>query len=221
MALQKARSFSLSACGEAADRLKLHVSCWSEPGTNGSKLQLRAQASRPAFSPAGTATEKRATWSAGKPVINANSVFKEPHLTHREVQVLRLIAAGHHNRWIARAIHRSIKTVEKHRQNLNRKLDVHDTAGLTRYALWAGISPRKPYFSRPHPVHLTPRETDVLRLLAQGLPNKGIADALHRSINTVENHRERMMSKLGLHEIASLTRYAVSIGLVAAALRPA
>jgi DNA-binding NarL/FixJ family response regulator len=59
----------------------------------------------------------------------------------------------------------------------------------------------------------------VLRLLAQGLPNKGIADALHRSINTIENHRERMMSKLDLHEIASLTRYAVSVGLVAAAVR--
>jgi two-component system response regulator NreC len=68
-------------------------------------------------------------------------------------------------------------------------------------------------------VHLTPRETQVLRLLAQGLPNKGIAEALQRSINTVENHRERMMSKLGLHEIASLTRYAVSVGLVAAAVK--
>lgn len=53
-----------------------------------------------------------------------------------------------------------------------------------------------------------------LRLVAEGLPNKAIADVLQRSINTVENHRERMMHKLRLHEIASLTRYAVSIGLV-------
>jgi DNA-binding NarL/FixJ family response regulator len=154
------------------------------------------------------------------PVSNGYPALKPPHLTRRELQVLRLIAAGHHNRWIARTIHRSIKTVEKHRQNLNKKLHIHDTASLTRFALSAGISPVRGVLAQGRAaVHLTPRETQVLRLLAQGLPNKGIADALHRSINTIENHRERMMSKLDLHEIASLTRYAVSVGLVAAAVR--
>ena len=208
----QARSFPAPYGCETAP-LKLHVSCWSELDQDGSNLRLRAEASRPAASASG----KTYNATAGRPGRAPTSKVYPPHLTRRELQVLRLIAAGRHNRWIARSIHRSIKTVEKHRQNLNNKLRIHDTAGLTRYALWAGISPARRVLRHDRKaVQLTPRETQVLRLLAQGLPNKGIADALHRSINTVENHRERMMSKLGLHEIASLTRYAVSIGLVGA-----
>jgi DNA-binding NarL/FixJ family response regulator len=196
---------------------RLHVSCWSELDLKGSNLRLRAEASRPAASAKGRTGNEEVGKPGRTPATNGYPALKPPHLTPREVQVLRLIAAGHHNRWIARAIHRSIKTVEKHRQNLNNKLHIHDTAGLTRYALSAGISRGQSILHHDRrTVHLTPRETQVLRLLAQGVPNKGIADALHRSINTVENHRERMMSKLGLHEIASLTRYAVSVGLVAA-----
>jgi len=212
----QARSFP-APNGCEAGHLKLHVSCWSESDHNGVNLQLRAEASRPTASAPGKA-DAVARKPVRKPGSNFYAAQKQPHLTQRELQVLRLIAAGHHNRWIARAIHRSIKTVEKHRQNLNKKLHIHDIAGLTRYALSSGISPREKVLARRF-IHLTPRETQVLRLIAQGLPNKGIADALHRSINTVENHRERMMSKLGLHEIASLTRYAVSVGLVAAGVK--
>lgn len=209
----QARSFPAPNGCEAA---RLHVSCWSELDNNGSNLRLRAEASRPAASASGGA-DNAVIGRPGRTSANGYPALKPPHLTRREVQVLRLIAAGHHNRWIARAIHRSIKTVEKHRQNLNNKLRIHDTAGLTRYALSAGISPTRNILCHiRRTVHLTPREIQVLQLLAQGLPNKGIAEALHRSINTVENHRERMMHKLGLHEIASLTRYAVSAGLVAA-----
>ena len=212
----QARSFP-APNGCEADQLRLHVSCWGESGQNGTNFRLRAQASRPAASPRGK-TGAIARTPGAKPVSNFHTSGTRPHLTQRELQVLRLIAAGHHNRSIARAIDRSIKTVEKHRQNLNKKLHIHDTAGLTRYALSSGVSPRRSILRRSS-IHLTPRETQVLRLVAQGLPNKGIADALHRSINTIENHRERMMSKLGLHEIASLTRYAVSVGLVAAAFK--
>src|SRR5712671_1885889 len=61
------------------------------------------------------------------------------HLTAREIQVLKLIAQGKHNREIAARIHRSIKTVEKHRQNLNSKLSAHEVAGLTRRALSMGL----------------------------------------------------------------------------------
>ncbi len=60
-------------------------------------------------------------------------------LTSREVEVLQLIAEGKANKQVARELGISIKTVEKHRQHLMRKLDIHDTAGLTRYAIAAGI----------------------------------------------------------------------------------
>jgi len=63
------------------------------------------------------------------------------------------------------------------------------------------------------PAHLTPRETEVLALIARGQPNKEIAFTLGVSIKTIEKHRQSVMDKLGLHDIAGLTRYAVSKGL--------
>lgn len=60
-------------------------------------------------------------------------------LTPREMEVLQRIAEGDANKQIAAALGISIKTVEKHRGHLMRKLDIHETAGLTRYAIAEGI----------------------------------------------------------------------------------
>jgi DNA-binding NarL/FixJ family response regulator len=60
-------------------------------------------------------------------------------LSSREVEVLQLIAEGQPNKQAAVELGISIKTVEKHRQNLMSKLNIHDTAGLTRYAIAVGI----------------------------------------------------------------------------------
>lgn len=60
-------------------------------------------------------------------------------LTSREVEVLQLIAEGYANKQIAAELDISIKTVEKHRQRMMCKLDLHDTAGVTRYAMSAGL----------------------------------------------------------------------------------
>jgi DNA-binding NarL/FixJ family response regulator len=60
-------------------------------------------------------------------------------LSSRETEVLQLIAEGLANKQTAEELGISIKTVEKHRQNLMDKLRIHDTAGLTRYAISAGI----------------------------------------------------------------------------------
>ena len=60
-------------------------------------------------------------------------------LTSREMEVLQLIAEGKPNKETADLLHISIKTVEKHRQKLMEKLDIHDTASLTRYAIANGI----------------------------------------------------------------------------------
>jgi DNA-binding NarL/FixJ family response regulator len=61
---------------------------------------------------------------------------------------------------------------------------------------------------------LTSRETEVLQLIAEGDGNKQIAAELGISIKTVERHRQRLMDKLGIHDVAGLTRYAISKGLV-------
>jgi DNA-binding NarL/FixJ family response regulator len=61
---------------------------------------------------------------------------------------------------------------------------------------------------------LTPREREVLQLLAEGMAAKEIAAHLNVSVKTVETHRRNMMEKLNMHSIAELTKYAVREGLV-------
>ena len=64
---------------------------------------------------------------------------KNSNLTSREMEVLQLIAEGKANKETASELGIGIKTVEKHREHLMEKLNIHDTAGLTRYAIGAGI----------------------------------------------------------------------------------
>ena len=64
---------------------------------------------------------------------------KLAQLTSREMEVLQLIAEGKANKETAAELSIGLKTVEKHREHLMQKLDIHDTAGLTRYAIAAGI----------------------------------------------------------------------------------
>ena len=60
-------------------------------------------------------------------------------LSSREVEVLQLIAEGKPNKQVASELGVGFKTVDKHRQHLMAKLDIHDVAGLTRYAIVEGI----------------------------------------------------------------------------------
>ena len=60
-------------------------------------------------------------------------------MTAREREILAMIAAGQSNKRIALTIGRSVKTVEKHRANLMRKLGLHNAADVTRFALNSGI----------------------------------------------------------------------------------
>ncbi len=60
---------------------------------------------------------------------------------------------------------------------------------------------------------LTPREVEVLLLVAQGKTNRGIAEQLEISPRTVETHRERVMGKLRIRSVAGLTRFVVEHGL--------
>ena len=64
---------------------------------------------------------------------------KSNHLSSREMEVLQLIAEGQANKQVAAELGVSFKTVDKHRQHLMGKLNIHDVAGLTRYAIAEGI----------------------------------------------------------------------------------
>ncbi len=61
---------------------------------------------------------------------------------------------------------------------------------------------------------LTPRETEVLRYIAQGYTNRKIAELLFLSFRTVNTHRTNIMQKLDIHDTAGLVRHAISLGLI-------
>jgi DNA-binding NarL/FixJ family response regulator len=61
---------------------------------------------------------------------------------------------------------------------------------------------------------LTPREQDIVKLIAESYSNQQIADALVISVKTVERHRANILEKLGMHDRVQLTRYAIRRGLI-------
>jgi len=61
---------------------------------------------------------------------------------------------------------------------------------------------------------LTPRQREILQLIAEGYSTKKIAQTLSISVKTVETHRMQLMERLEIHDIAGLVRYAIRVGLV-------
>jgi DNA-binding NarL/FixJ family response regulator len=75
------------------------------------------------------------------------------------------------------------------------------------------LSPGQTVEDRPFDI-LTPRQREVLQLIAEGKTTKEIAQILQISVKTVEMHRTQLMDRLDIHEIAGLVRYAIRAGLV-------
>ena len=73
----------------------------------------------------------------GGKTADGSSIFDS--LTHREREVLKLVAEGKANKEIAGFLNLSVKTVEKHRSNLMAKLDLHNAAEMTAYAIEKGL----------------------------------------------------------------------------------
>jgi DNA-binding NarL/FixJ family response regulator len=63
---------------------------------------------------------------------------------------------------------------------------------------------------------VTPRESEIIRLLAEGKSNKEVAALLGIAVRTVETHRSKIMLKLGCHSLADLIHYAIRHGLISA-----
>jgi len=73
---------------------------------------------------------------------------------------------------------------------------------------------------RPPQQNLTPRQREIVQLIAEGKSTKEIAFLLNVSVKTVEAHRAQLMVRLGIHDVASLVRYAIRVGLVPAERLP-
>ncbi len=69
---------------------------------------------------------------------------------------------------------------------------------------------------RPTMAPLTPRQREILQLIATGRSTRDIAEGLSISIKTVETHRAQIMQRLDIHDVAGLTRYAIRAGLIEA-----
>jgi DNA-binding NarL/FixJ family response regulator len=79
----------------------------------------------------------------------------------------------------------------------------------------AGLEARVATTQRPRaPIGLTPRQRQILQMVAEGRQNKEIAETLDVSVKTVEFHRARLMMKLKAQGVAELTRYAIQEGLI-------
>ena len=63
---------------------------------------------------------------------------------------------------------------------------------------------------------LTPRQREILQLIAEGKGTRDIAETLHLSVKTVETHRSQLMERLDIHDVAGLIRYALKKGLITA-----
>jgi DNA-binding NarL/FixJ family response regulator len=63
---------------------------------------------------------------------------------------------------------------------------------------------------------LTPRQREILQLIAEGKGTRDIAETLHLSVKTVETHRAQLMERLDIHDVAGLIRYALKKGLISA-----
>src|SRR5207245_11487573 len=88
---------------------------------------------------------------------------------------------------------------------------------------WCCRTIPSPSSTRPRPFdscqpseRLSPRQLEVLRLLAQGYSTREIARRLKLSVKTIETHRAEAMKRLDIHEIAGLVRYAVRVRLISA-----
>jgi NarL family two-component system response regulator LiaR len=94
------------------------------------------------------------------------------------------------------------------RQAFSNQIVGHQVSGTSVYV------PTSASGADPTPALLTPREHDVLALLAEGLRVSDCARVLGISPNTVDNHKARIMRKLGMHKTVELTRFAIRHGIV-------
>lgn len=107
----------------------------------------------------------------------------------------------------------AIKAVSNGGTYLSPAVSGHVVGYLRRVGSAAASSEATP---EKRPDSLTPRQREVLELVALGLTTKEIGDKLGLSVKTVESHRAQLMRELGIHDVTGLVRYAIRTGLIRA-----
>jgi DNA-binding NarL/FixJ family response regulator len=144
---------------------------------------------------------------AGMPRLNGVETARRIHkaLPHSEILILTM--------------HESDELVQQVVEAGAHGYILKDEADRVLLAAVDALRQHKPYFStrvseaadpgKASRSRLTPREREILQLLAEGKSNKEVANLLNISVNTAEAHRANIMLKLGFHSIADLVMYAV------------
>ncbi|MCX5783245.1 MAG: response regulator transcription factor [Elusimicrobia bacterium] len=86
-------------------------------------------------------------------------------------------------------------------------------SGVSKYVVQRFLGKTSNYYGKAKPTKLTPKEREILQLIAEGHSSREIAKSLKLSVNTVHVHRNNIMRKLDVHKQADLIRYALKEGI--------
>jgi DNA-binding CsgD family transcriptional regulator len=152
--------------------------------------------------------------------VNHNDDFPSD-LLHDLKSILIKHVSGEYNQNLCHAVIFSISALEKDLSVHNRlrskvlrpKFEELNFADM-EYLQHAFIEEDKHAHHHNDESHLTSRETEILKLIVQGLLNKEIADRLNISLNTVLTHRKNIIAKTGIKTVSGLTFYCIRNGLI-------
>jgi DNA-binding CsgD family transcriptional regulator len=152
--------------------------------------------------------------------VNHNDDFPDD-LLHDLKSILIKHVSGEYNQNLCHAVIFSISSLEKDLSIHNRlrskvlrpKFEELNSADM-KYLQHAFIEDETHTHHHNNENHLTNRETEILKLIVQGLLNKEIADRLNISLNTVLTHRKNIIAKTGIKTVSGLTFYCIRNGLI-------
>ncbi|HLF24775.1 MAG TPA: response regulator transcription factor [Anaerolineae bacterium] len=127
------------------------------------------------------------------------------------MQALRAGAAGYMLKDAATGeLETAVRSVASGGSYISPALSKH----VLEYLQHSGAEPDRPEFDPNRFERLTPRQREILQLIAEGHTTHEIAQTLNISAKTVETHRAQLMERLNIHDVPGLVRYALRIGLV-------
>ena len=137
-------------------------------------------------------------------------------LTRRQRRILEVVNQGKSLNELAYELGTSCdaaQLLENIAVRLNHRLNLNNQSEPQDYQPSKQLQTKKAHNSIDNEL-LTPRQCEILRLVANGLTTKEIAKSLFISVKTVETHRGQVMQRLNIHDLAGLIRYALRVGLI-------
>lgn len=148
-------------------------------------------------------------------------ISEKLRLTGRQHRILQVVNQGKPLNELAYELGTSrdaAKLLEDIAVRLNYRLNINPQPEKQQVQASSKQPPKKPQTKEvPNSIDnelLTPRQCEILRLVANGLTTKEIAKSLFISVKTVETHRGQIMQRLNIHDLAGLIRHALRVGLI-------